>query len=218
MKTRNFAFFSMVTMAIVGLHVQTGFAQVDRIAIVDDLGDASVIMSSVSGGSGMRISVSQRDGVKTVDVVDNGKKFKITESDNEVVVVLTKSYGPKDKDKLAKDYPGLFMHYESFPTEVGDGAVELNVNIKKTYKATNVEELKTKHPDAYKVYDKYANNRGGIIRGGIRGGIRLPAPKIRLDGGRIELKIDEDFDSDQKEEKKESKKKESKKEARFKDA
>ena len=59
-------------------------------------------------------------------------------------------------------------------TETKDGKEET-----KKYEAKNAEELKTKHPEAHKLYDEYSKAPAGIQVQGIQigpGGIVPPAP------------------------------------------
>ena len=152
-------------------------------------------------GGGTSISVSNVNGVKTTKVNDQGKKYEIIESEEEgIKVKFTKVYGPKDAEKLKEDYPDLFMHLSSFPTETEGATVELNIQIVREVQAQNSEELEKNHPDAFAIYKKY-NHQGGRIRfgGGIRGfggeaipieidGIKIPRIEIdRIEIPRIEI-------------------------------
>ena len=175
-----------------------------------------------SKGGSISISSSTTNGVKTTNIVDNGKKAKIVESDEDgIAITLRKSYGPEDKEQLKKDHPGVFMHLTAFPTQSDDGdEIELQINIKKTYKAQNADELKEKYPKAFAAYKKYSK---GLVHFGARpfGGIRLlDVPRIEIKPGDriIEIKTDKDSDADGKEDKQEEKKEEKKKTVRFKDA
>ena len=117
----------------------------------------NVIRLAGGGAVQMQISVKNVNGDKEIDVTENGKKVKITENKAGITVTVTEA--PKGD---AKGKP-------------------------KQYKAADAKELKTKHPEAHKLYEKYAKGQGAaniqIIGGNIGGGlnpIRLrPALPVR---------------------------------------
>jgi len=92
---------------------------------------------AVAGAGQMQISVKNVNGEKEIDVVDNGKKIKITEGKAGITVTVTDP--PKGKEKAKP----------------------------KQYKAADAKELKKKHPEAHKLYEKYATDDGAVV-GNIR--------------------------------------------------
>ncbi len=103
----------------------------------------------IGGGAAMtRISVSNVNGVKNVDVDDNGRKIKISDDPQK---------GIKMEVTAQKD-----------GKEVTD-----------KYEAKNADELKTKFPEAHKLYKQYAE--GGGNAGGFR--IRAAGNAVQLGGG-----------------------------------
>lgn len=152
-------------------------------------------VQGMGGGGFSSISVSNVNGVKTVTVNESGKQYVIKESTEEVEVAFVKAYGPDDLEQLQEDYPDLHMHVVSFPSSTQDGEVSLTINVKVVRKAADAEALKAEHPDAYEIYEKYANQQGGIR---IRGGGIEAIPRVmlpRIDDMRIEglrgIEIDE---------------------------
>ena len=88
------------------------------------------------GGKGMTISVSSVNGKKEINAEENGRKVKINEDKDGIVMAVTEPAKGKKKAET------------------------------KTYKAADAKELKKKHPEAHKLYEKYA--RSGI------------APKVQI--------------------------------------
>ena len=120
------------------------------------------------GGGAMRVQVAMRNvnGNKEVEVDENGKKVKISEDKNGITVTVT---DPAQGDKKAAP---------------------------KTYKAADAKELKKKHPEAHKLYEKYAGGQGAAmgniqIIGGLGGGAINPlqigraVPAFRGRAGRL---------------------------------
>lgn len=139
------------------------------------------------------ISISNANGVKTTKVNDNGRKFTIIESEADgITVKMTKHYGPEDHEKLQQDYPDLFMHIQSFPTETEGATVELNINILTEHTAQNVEELKKDHAEAFKVYEKYTKRGvgGGPAIRRLRRAVPLPEDPFSPDDEKKEEDID----------------------------
>ena len=82
---------------------------------------------AVAGGQGVTISVTNRNGNREVNVTENGRKIRIIENAKDgITVTVTEPGEGKDKPKP------------------------------KEYKAANADELKKKHPEAHKLYKKYA--------------------------------------------------------------
>ena len=101
------------------------------------------VIQLVPGGGAMQIAMANVNGEKTVDVNENGRKVKITEGKGGIVVTVT------EKPEAGK---------KPEPKE---------------YKAASEAELKKKHPEAHKLYEKYGKNQGAagmanfqIIAGG----------------------------------------------------
>jgi len=112
------------------------------------------IQIQVMGGAGVkRVNARNVNGVKDIDVKENGRKIKIHDDPNQgiTVEVTEKKDG---KDKTSK------------------------------YEAKNADELKKKHPEAYKIYKEYAEGQGGQIQ------IQMPPMRIQgMPGGPIPFKI-----------------------------
>lgn len=104
---------------------------------------------TVGGGKGMQISVTSVNGNKEINVEANGRKIKINENKDGIVVAVTEPAAGKKKAET------------------------------KTYKAADAKELKKKHPEAHKLYEKYA--RGGMAQRIQVGNIVRPrvAPQVR---------------------------------------
>jgi len=82
------------------------------------------------GGQFKVVTVTNNNGNKETDVVDNGKTVKIVEGKEGITVTV----GDANK-KDAKP---------------------------KEYKAADAKELKTKHPEAHKLYEKYGKGDAGV--------------------------------------------------------
>ena len=123
----------------------------------------NVIRLGAGGAMQMQIAVKNVNGDKEIDVNENGRKVKITENKAGITVTVT---DPPKGD--AKGKP-------------------------KEYKAADAKELKKKHPEAHKLYEKYAKGQGAaniqIIGGNIGGAINPirigPARLARGRGGRL---------------------------------
>ncbi len=104
---------------------------------------------TIGGGKGMTISVTSVDGNKEINVEQDGRKIKITENKDGIVVTVTEPAAGKKKAET------------------------------KTYKAADAKELKKKHPEAHKLYEKYA--RGGMAQRIQVANIALPrvVPQVR---------------------------------------
>ena len=87
------------------------------------------------GGAGAvrQMSVRNSNGRKEIDVTENGRKVCIVEDKNGIVVKVTDKPEGEKKPKP------------------------------KEYKAADAAALKKKHPEAYKLYEKYAKQQGGAI-------------------------------------------------------
>ena len=109
-----------------------------------------------AAGGGMRVTLRNANGRKDVDVDDNGRKIHITEDKNGIVVKVQEKAEGKKKPKA------------------------------KEYKAANAAELKKKHPEAYKLYEKYGKQKGanlvlnlGNVRvGAVPGGAIMPVKAV----------------------------------------
>jgi len=92
------------------------------------------------GNIAVQIAVGDAGGQREVSVRENGRKIQIRENNKEIVVTVTEP----GKDKAA-----------------GGGKEQPKP---KVYKAANAAELKKKHPEAYKLYLKYAaKNRAAAV-------------------------------------------------------
>ena len=95
----------------------------------------------INAGAGrFTVSTTQAGGIKTTDVDDNGRKIKIVEDAKSIAVTVTE---PAGGDKQPKT---------------------------KTYEAADAKELKTKHPEAHKLYEKYGKQAAGVANIQIMGG------------------------------------------------
>ena len=109
-------------------------------------GGVAVGNVQVVGGQQMAVFTIQMGGKRTVAATENGKRVDITEDNNGITVTVTEKAKDGGKPKVT------------------------------VYKASGEKELKTKHPDAHKLYEKYAgNNQGNVV---IQGGQLnlVPAP------------------------------------------
>ena len=123
---------------------------------------APVIRGFGFGGGGIRIAAAAGDGVKRISVKDeNGvKEIEVVEGDRTI----------KINDDPAK---GIKLKV----TEKKDGKEET-----KEYEAKNADELKTKHPEAHKLYQQYKSGGAEIrfeaIPGLLPGIGAIPAPPV----------------------------------------
>ncbi len=117
-------------------------------------------VQAIAGGAGnvKQIKIKNVNGVKDVEVQDGDLKVKINETPNGAIKMEVTQKNKQGKEETKK------------------------------YEAKDAAELKKQHPEAHKLYDKYANNNGGIqIRAGA---VPLPiqAPRIQvLPGGGIQV-------------------------------
>lgn len=117
-------------------------------------------VQAIAGGAGnvKKIKIKNVNGVKDVEAQDGDLKVKINETPNGGIKMEVTQKNKQGKEETKK------------------------------YEAKNAAELKKQHPEAHKLYDKYANNNGGIqIQAG---GVPLPirAPRIQiLPGGGIQI-------------------------------
>lgn len=138
-------------------------------------------IQGIPGGGGFTsYQVSEVDGIKTTNVVEDGKRFKIVESPDEISVTYVKTYGPNDFDKLKEDHPDLFMHVSAFPARSGDAKISLTISAETTRTAKSADELEQRFPEAYAVFKrlKEANHVRGMA---------FPADIRRFDFRAIEL-------------------------------
>ncbi len=104
-------------------------------------------------GGGRRVTVRNTNGKKEVDATEDGRRVQITEDKDGAIKM--KVTGPAEKGKK----PAV-----------------------KAYEADSAKELKKKHPEAHKLYEKYADgNVGGMVVniGNVRAG-RAGALQKRL--------------------------------------
>lgn len=138
-----------------------------------DLGGGA-IQFSTTGGDGFSVSVSVNNGVKTIKGKSGTEKVEIVEDpDNGIKVKLTERYGPDDADKIEKSMPGLYMHLKSIPKTVDNAKVDVLVDVTREYEADDKKDLENKHPEVYKVYKKYTENRTAGFRMGRPGAFRV---------------------------------------------
>ena len=87
---------------------------------------------AAGGANAIRMSVSTTNGEKQIDVTENGRTIRITEGKGGITVrVAEKPEGDKKPEPKPKEY-----------------------------KAATAAELRTKHPEAHKLYEKYAKRQG----------------------------------------------------------
>ncbi len=85
---------------------------------------------AAGGANAIRMSVSTTNGEKQIDVTENGRTIRITEGKGGITVRVAEK---PQGDKKPKP---------------------------KEYKAATAAELRTKHPEAHKLYEKYAKRQG----------------------------------------------------------
>ena len=158
-----------------------------------DLGRGGVIrLSSSSFGGGTSYQKTVRDGVTTIKATEkDGKKVTIVDDpDNGITVKITKRYSPENADELEKSMPGLYMHLKSIPKTSDNAKVEVHVDVTRDFEADDKEDLKNKHPEIFKVYDKYSKGGAGRMGlGGVRG-MRMIRP-MEIRPLEMEMKIED---------------------------
>lgn len=162
-----------------------------QLGVIDDL--------QVSGfGTSSSISITNENGVKTTKVADGTNRMTIIEDPaSGITCKVTKYYGPDDLDKLEEEQPELFMHLSSIPKTINDSQIELNVGVTSSYTAADKAELKSKHPDIYKLYNKYTKAQNiGIMRLGRPLRFRLDARGGAMEGG-FGAPMDDDDEGDE---------------------
>lgn len=96
------------------------------------------VQFQIGGGAGRRITVRTVNGVKEIDAEENGQKVHIED-------------GPQNGIKM------------KVTKKNAEGKEET-----KNYEAKNADDLKKKHPDAHKLYEKYSKGGGiNVIQVGI---------------------------------------------------
>ena len=161
--------------------LQLGQAQM---GLIDDM--------KVSGlGSSSSFSFTNENGVKTTKVADGTNRMTIVEDPaSGITCKVTKTYGPNDLAKLEDEQPELFMHLSAIPKTVGESQIEISVGVTSTYTAADKDELKAKHPDVYKLYNKYTKEQGvGRIHMRMARPLRL---RLGAEGAKIEQPADDD--------------------------
>jgi len=136
-------------------------AQVIEIPEIRELGGGAI--SIATGGNGRSVQVSVNNGIKTIKAVDGEERCEIVDDpDNGITVKLTQQFGPDDADKIEKSMPGLYMHLKSIPKNVDGAKVDVHIDVTREFEADDKEELEAQHPEAFKVYEKYANAQNRI--------------------------------------------------------
>ena len=125
---------------------------------------------------GMSVSKSVRNGVTTINARSDGERCEIVDDpDNGITVKLTQRYGPDQAEEIAEEFPGLYMHLKSIPSNVDGAEVDVHVDVTRTFEAADKEELQEQHPMAFEAYEKYSQSANGIPgRLGGFGGLALP--------------------------------------------
>ncbi|MGB2819615.1 MAG: hypothetical protein WBF17_01435 [Phycisphaerae bacterium] len=128
---------------------QTAAEREDAGALMLDRLIGNIQITAVANAGPMRMSVRSIDGRSEIDVSENGRDIRIIEDKDGIVMKVTEKAEGNEKPKS------------------------------KEYKAANAAQLKRKHPEAYKLYVKYAkqNARGVVIN---LGGLGQPLPAGRL--------------------------------------
>jgi hypothetical protein len=109
------------------------------------------------GGGGRKVSIRTVNGVKEIDAEENGRKVHIDDDPQNGIKV-------KITEKNA------------------DGKEET-----KTYEAKNADDLKKKHPEAHKVYEKYSKGGGiNVIQIGIPPQLPFRFPFRRIGNQQID--------------------------------
>lgn len=152
--------------------------------LTSHIASAQIRLDVRGGATGFSrsVSVTNENGVKTTQMIENGEKYIVRESDAGIEVEFAQAYGPNDLDKLKEKHPDLHMHVTSFPKTTGNSAVELTVSVKEKVSAKDESELKEKSPEAFAVFKKCTGKEGVV------GGLRI----IEADGvdfGKIELEL-----------------------------
>lgn len=121
-------------------------------------GRIQIQVQGIAGGAGgnKRVTVKNNNGVKDIEVDDNGKKVKIHDDPNDGIKIEVTEKNKEGKEETKK------------------------------YEAKNVEELKKNHPEGHKIYDEYSKQPGGIQIQGIQlqpgvlppGFPQLPVPGV----------------------------------------
>lgn len=125
-----------------------------QLGVIDDLHVSET-------GSSSSFSITNENGVKTTRVVDGTTRMAIVEDPaSGITCAVTRTYGPNDLAKLEEEQPELFMHLSSIPKNVGESQIEISVGVTSTYSAADPDELKSKHPDVYKLFRKYTQEQG----------------------------------------------------------
>lgn len=199
---RSFAAFVAFTC---GLFVSTAVAQempdleIRPHIILGQEGGMGVIddLHVTTSGSSV-VSFTNENGVKTTKVADRKTRLTIVEDPaSGITCKVTKTYGLDDLDALEQEQPELFMHLSAIPKTINESEVEVTVGVTTSYTAADKDELKSKHPDVFKLYDKYSGEKA--IR---RMGLGRAMPMLRLregfqfvpDDGEEAMDDDEDDD------------------------
>lgn len=96
------------------------------------------VQGNAGGGIVRRVSIRVTNGVKEIDVDDNGKKVKILDDPNNGIKIEVTEKNKEGKEETKK------------------------------YEAKNADELKKNQPDAHKIYEEYSKQPGGIQIQGIQ--------------------------------------------------
>ncbi len=178
----GFYFCALSSAQQIEISPQVLVGQGEGIGVIDDM--------QVSGSSSSSFSVTDQNGVKTTRVNDNGKKMEIVEDPaSGIICKVTKTYGPNDLAKLEEEQPELFMHLSAIPKTIGEAQVEINIGVTSTYTAADKDELKTKHPEVYKLYAKYTKQGAvGRIHLGFPRALRL---RVGPEGALLDDAVDD---------------------------
>lgn len=107
------------------------------------------------GGGGRNMRMKTVNGVKEIDVEENGEKIKIVDDPNNGIKVEVTKKGENGEDETKK------------------------------YEAKNADELKQKHPEAHKLYEKY--NKANPIGIQIQGAPVIPQQIMPAQQGQIQI-------------------------------
>ena len=142
-------------------------------------GNAIQIQGGGAFGSGRSVSVSSAGGVTTTKISEAGKNYTFIEDEEGLAVEYIDRYTKKDRDRLEKEHPDLFMHVMAFPDVSKDDEVELVINVKKRIEVDSRDDLEEKHPELFEVLDGASN----------LGGFDVPPIKLMFPGGAGEIKL-----------------------------
>lgn len=141
--------------------------------------DGSLGISRTSGhgtANYQRVEEFSRDNelLRTAEISSRGSA---------VIVKVTRSFTPEQRQSLLDQFPGLTEYTESFPNQAGGLDVDLVVGLSRTFEAKSRDHFARKYPDIYREYERHFNSVFGDFRGNVVGGRRagrdFPKPEIR---------------------------------------